>query len=214
MSKKSLIVAGSEGLIGKALVKELLNQNYNIIECDPRLDDLDIESEKTVLNLFGIYKEIIGYINCAYPIDYMDHITFFIKTTEMISNQFYKRKINGSIVNMASIYGLLGPDDRIYSNTDMNMPSYYAAAKGAIIAHSRCIATRYAQYGIRVNCIAAGGIYDDQPNEFVVAYNNRVPMQRMANVDDIVDVILFLISDKSKYITGQCIPVDGGLTAW
>lgn len=213
MSKKSLIVAGSEGLIGKALVKELINQNYNVMKIDPKLKPY-ININEVINNIFKDAFNIVGYINCAYPKNFIDHIMFFTETTIKIAERFYLKNIKGSIVNMASIYGLLGPDDRIYSNTDMNMPSYYAATKGAIIAHSRCIATRYAQYGIRVNCIAAGGVYDDQPNEFVAAYNNRVPMQRMANVDDIVDVILFLISDKSKYITGQCIPVDGGLTAW
>jgi NAD(P)-dependent dehydrogenase (short-subunit alcohol dehydrogenase family) len=118
----------------------------------------------------------------------------------------------GSIVNMASIYGILGPDDRIYQDNEIYMPDWYAGAKGAIIAHSRCLATRYAKHNVRINCLALGGVYDNQSEDFVKKYNNKVPLGRMARTSDIVGIVEFLISDRSSYITGQCIPVDGGIS--
>jgi len=122
-----------------------------------------------------------------------------------------KRK-GGVIVNLASIYALVGPCDSMYEDTDMTMPDQYAAVKGAIVAHSRCLAVRYAPK-VRINAVAAGGVQDKQSKSFIQRYCERTPMKRMATPEDIAKVVIFLVSDWASYITGQCITVDGGYTA-
>jgi len=123
-----------------------------------------------------------------------------------------KKQGKGSIINIASIYGMVGPQFDIYGSTGMKNPGEYAFAKGGMIQLTRYLATFYAKDGIRVNCISPGGYYDGQPEEFVDNYCARTPLGRMAGPEDIKGVALFLASDASAYITGANIPLDGGWT--
>lgn len=124
----------------------------------------------------------------------------------------------GSIVNFGSIYGTdFGPDLRIYSeviDSPMNTPIPYAVSKGGVVALTKYLATTLASFGIRVNSISPGGVLNNQPNEFILAYSNRVPMGRMATAEEIAGLPIFLVSDQASYITGQNIYIDGGLSAW
>lgn len=120
---------------------------------------------------------------------------------------------NGNIINIASIYGELGPDWSLYENSSMGNPAAYAASKGALIQLTRWLATTLAP-GIRVNAISPGGIFRNQTEEFVKKYSNRTPMGRMATEDDFLGITAFLASDMSSYVTGQIISVDGGWNAW
>jgi NAD(P)-dependent dehydrogenase (short-subunit alcohol dehydrogenase family) len=120
---------------------------------------------------------------------------------------------NGVVVNIASIYGLVGPDMSLYSGTDMHNPAYYAAAKGGIVQLTRHLATTLAPT-VRVNCIAPGGIWRNQPEVFVQRYCARTPLGRMATESDLTGTLAFLASDLSQYVTGQVIAVDGGWTSW
>ena len=125
----------------------------------------------------------------------------------------------GSIVQTSSIYGLLGPDQRIYESSEylghqINSPGVYAASKAGIIGLTRYLATYWADKGIRVNAIAPGGIESGQNEEFMRRYSARIPLGRMAKAHEMVGALLYLASDASAYMTGQTIAVDGGLTAW
>ena len=120
---------------------------------------------------------------------------------------------NGSIVNIGSIYGVVGPDFNVYDNTNLTMPAAYSAIKGGIINFSRYLSSYYGKHNIRVNCISPGGIFNDQESVFVKNYENRVPMKRMGNPEDISPAVSFLLSDESSYITGQNLIIDGGWTA-
>jgi len=121
---------------------------------------------------------------------------------------------SGSIVNISSIYGVVGPDFSIYEGTDMTMPAFYAFDKGGMIAFTRYLACRLARHGIRVNCISPGGLRDpSQPLAFVRAYESRVPLGRLAGPEDIKGAVVFLASDASSYVTGTNLLVDGGWTA-
>ena len=124
-----------------------------------------------------------------------------------------ERSQNPSIVNVSSIYGLYGPDWRIYAETSMGNPAAYATSKGGLIQFTRWLSTTIAPK-IRVNCVAPGGIQNNQPKTFIQEYINRVPLKRMASPDDVANTILFLASDLSNYITGQVISVDGGWGTW
>ena len=118
----------------------------------------------------------------------------------------------GSIINIASIYGLVAPDKSIYEGTDFNTEPDYSYTKGGMIMFSKYMASYFAQDGVRVNCIAPGGMFNNQDESFIEKYIQKVPMKRMAYPDDMKGVALFLASSASKYITGAVIPVDGGLT--
>jgi NAD(P)-dependent dehydrogenase (short-subunit alcohol dehydrogenase family) len=120
---------------------------------------------------------------------------------------------NGSIVNLASIYGIVGPDFTVYEGTEMTMPAAYSAIKGGIVNFTRYLASYLGPNNIRINCVSPGGILDNQDIIFVENYNKKVPMKRMGLPNDISPIIAFLLSDDASYITGQNIAIDGGWTS-
>jgi NAD(P)-dependent dehydrogenase (short-subunit alcohol dehydrogenase family) len=120
---------------------------------------------------------------------------------------------SGSIVNVASIYGMVGPDFSLYEGTPIHNSVSYAYAKGGMINLTRYLASFLAPHGVRVNTLSPGGVSAGQPDRFVENYNKRVPMGRLANGADLQGAAVFLASDASAYITGQNIAVDGGWTA-
>lgn len=134
--------------------------------------------------------------------------------TQVFAEQMKAQGAGGSIVNISSIYGMVGPTFPIYEGTEMTSPPDYAFAKGGIISFTRYLATCYAAYGIRVNCISPGGYYAGQPEAFVRNYERRTPLGRMARWNDLKGAAVFLASDAAQYITGQNLAVDGGWTAW
>jgi NAD(P)-dependent dehydrogenase (short-subunit alcohol dehydrogenase family) len=120
---------------------------------------------------------------------------------------------HGVIINIASIYGLVGPDMRLYDDTAMVNEAWYAAAKGGIVQLTRYFATTLCPR-IRVNCIAPGGIWRNQPESFHQRYIERTPLRRMATEEDLCGALVYFASDLSAYVTGQVLLVDGGWTAW
>ncbi len=125
----------------------------------------------------------------------------------------------GSIIQTASIYGIMAPDHRIYEGSKyqglrMGSPAVYSASKGAVVALTKYLAAYWAGRGIRVNTLTPGGVQSGQNATFIKKYSNRVPMKRMAQGDEIVGALIFLASDASSYMTGHNLVVDGGLSAW
>lgn len=123
------------------------------------------------------------------------------------------RSQNGSIVNVSSIYGLVGPDLGLYAGTTMGNPAGYAASKGGLIQLTRYLATVLAPK-IRVNCVCPGGIARNQDASFVQRYESRTPLGRMGSEADVTGAIRWLVSGAAAYVTGQVIAVDGGWTSW
>ena len=119
----------------------------------------------------------------------------------------------GSIVNIGSIYGTLGPDWTLYEGTSMANPAAYGASKGGVIQLTRWLATTMAPK-VRVNAVSPGGIVRGQPEAFVERYKQRTPLGRMATESDIVGAVLHLSGGWSRYTTGQHLLVDGGWSAW
>jgi NAD(P)-dependent dehydrogenase (short-subunit alcohol dehydrogenase family) len=117
-----------------------------------------------------------------------------------------------SIINVSSIYGVVAPDFEIYSGTDMTSAAPYSAIKAGIINFSRYAASYYGKYGIRVNSICPGGVFDNQNKIFIENYSKRTPLGRLAKTAEIAAPILFLASDAASYITGATVMVDGGWT--
>ncbi|MHA1597315.1 MAG: SDR family oxidoreductase [Alphaproteobacteria bacterium] len=120
---------------------------------------------------------------------------------------------SGSVINIASIYGMVGPDMRLYEATSMANPAAYGVSKGGLLQLSRWLSTALAP-NIRVNSITPGGIWRGQPDSFVARYVERVPLGRMSREEDMKGAIAYLASDLSSYVTGENIVVDGGWTAW
>ncbi|WOK35106.1 SDR family NAD(P)-dependent oxidoreductase [Sphingomonas sp. C3-2] len=119
----------------------------------------------------------------------------------------------GSIINLGSIYGVLGPDLGLYAGTTMGNPGAYAASKGGLLQLTRWLSTSLAP-SIRVNSISPGGLARGQDERFTARYLARTPLGRMGGEEDFKGVALFLASDLSAWITGQNILVDGGWSAW
>lgn len=197
-----------------------------------RLDITDISSIKSCIKtVIEREKKIDIWVNCAYPrttdwstkfedIKYKSwkknvdmHLNGYFLCCQQIAEQMKKQK-KGSIINLGSIYGVVGPDFSIYAGSNTTMPAAYAAIKGGIINFTRYLATYYAKDGIRVNAVCPGGIYDNQPAVFVKKYAEKTPMGRMGYPEEIAGPVIFLASESSSYITGHILMVDGGWTVW
>ena len=242
LNGKVIIITGGNGLIGKNLVNKIISENAICINADlhnQTNDDLsnvicDITNDKSIDNTINLvlekYGKIDGLVNNAYPktVDWgvkfeeilidswksnidMQLNSVFVFCQKVLPHMVSKK--NGSIVNIGSIYGSVGPDFNVYNNTDLTMPAAYSVIKGGVINFTRYLSSYYGKNNIRVNCVSPGGIFNNQPIEFVKNYENKVPMKRMGTPDDISPAVSFLLSDDSSYITGQNIIIDGGWTA-
>lgn len=134
--------------------------------------------------------------------------------TKIFGNVMEQQK-SGSIINIGSIHGMIGPDHTLYEGLDFHgfAPDYFFH-KGGMINFTRFVASYYGRSGVRCNCVSPGGIQSYRtPPTFVKRYSDRTLLGRMANESDLMGVIVFLASDASAYVTGTNIPVDGGYTA-
>ncbi len=122
-----------------------------------------------------------------------------------------KKGMGPSVINIASIYGLVGPDMRLYTGTSMGNPLAYAASKGGLLQMTKWLASVLAP-DVRVNAVSPGGVFRGQPEAFVQRYIDKTPLGRMATESDVVGSMIFLASDLASYLTGQNIVVDGGFT--
>lgn len=136
-----------------------------------------------------------------------------------VGRQMTQQAKGGSIIQTASIYGVVAPDQRIYAGShylgrQINTPAVYSASKAAVIGLTRYLATYWADKNIRVNALSPGGVESGQNEAFMRNYSARVPLGRMAQADEMVGALIFLASDVSSYVTGQNFIVDGGLSVW
>ncbi len=241
LKDKVIIVTGGSGLIGKAIIEDITLKGGCAINADISVETdlsrnlikIDITDEVSVVE--GIEKiaqhfgKIDGLVNNAYPRtkdwgakfeditfdSWRTNVDIQMNTSFLMIQKVMPQLLNskGSIVNIASIYGVVGNDFSIYENTNINTAAPYAAIKGGIINLTRYLCSYYGKRGVRVNCVSPGGIFDNQHEIFVNNYERKVPLGRMGNADDIAPAISFLLSEDAKYITGQNLIVDGGWTA-
>jgi len=129
------------------------------------------------------------------------------------TGEVMKKQRSGSIINVSSIQGVVGPDFTLYEGTDMDTPPDYFFHKAGLINLTRYFAAKLAPFNIRVNSVSPGGLFNNQNPDFVERYNKKTFLGRMAEGEDIKGAVVFLASDASSYITGTNIMVDGGYTA-
>lgn len=160
-----------------------------------------------------------------YPQQYWDEIIDTNLTGVMLTSQVVGTKMaeagRGSIINVGSIYGMVSPNQALYSyrlerdGVPFIKAVSYAASKSGLVNLTRYLGTYWAKKGVRTNLISFGGVKTGSfDTEFVDAFLERVPMRRQAELDEYNGVILFLASDASSYMTGANTVVDGGFTAW
>ena len=225
----NIIIADTNVEKGKKLEKQIKTETGNQ---DIVFQKCDITNNKDIQNLIVVtlkkFKKIDALVNNAYPRnenygrkfddisfeDFCENINLHLGGYFLMSKEVSKimmKQNYGNIVNMDSIYGFLAQRFEIYEGTDMTVPAEYAAIKGGIINLTKYLASYLGEHNIRVNALSPGGVFNHQPESFVKKYSDRVVLgKRMANPEDLIGVLLFLLSDTSKYITGQNIVVDGG----
>ena len=241
LGKKSKIVllTGSSSLVGKAIIKSL-SKNCFLICLDQRISKAntsnnilyfksDVTNEKKMYEIKKKikkkFKKIDIIINCFVNQNYetfekqslkkfTTSITNNICGTFLITKVFYdllKKSIDAQIINFGSIYGIVSGDPSIYPTKKVTSDAY-AASKAAVIQLTKYYAVHLAKYKIRVNCISPGGIYNDQNKKLIKNYVKKVPLKRMAKLNEVVDGVRMLMRNDSSYINGHNLVIDGGFT--
>ena len=233
MLSKTVIITGAAGQLGLALIEKLESQGFNVVSVDicdlPRSNHYvaDITNENEVLDLVAQSKPLALVNNAGIGVfsDLLDRTREeFYKVVDVnlwgtfnITKAFLSQCVTSqsySIVNIGSIYGKVSSDRRIYGDSGRNNSEIYSMTKAGVLALTRHVATHYSHLDLRCNSVSPGGIYRAQTMDFVNAYENKVPLNKMADTGDITGVVGFLLSDAASYINGQDIAVDGGFTAW
>jgi NAD(P)-dependent dehydrogenase (short-subunit alcohol dehydrogenase family) len=138
---------------------------------------------------------------------------------QAVGGQMQKQQKGGSIIQTASIYGIVSSDKRIYEGSfylgrQISNPAVYSTSKAAVVGLTRYLAANWGDSGIRVNALVPAGVESGQNETFKTRYSARVPLGRMAKADEMVGALIYLASDASSYVTGHCLVVDGGLSSW
>src|SRR3989344_164866 len=226
--KKKLVITGSEGLIGKKLAAHF-KDTYEVLPLDRTLGH-DLSDEDFVKKWFGEHTGLYGMIVChAYnpvptkdskkiePTDVplsevRDSLDVNAVSAFSVCRNFIKNNPKGSIINISSLYAAVSPKHHIYKDFVKHIG--YSMSKASVVIMSKYLATYYAP-DIRVNTVVFGGVEDPKQDAgFVKKYNAETPMKRMMRLEETISVFEFLLDERSSYVTGTEVYVDGGWTAW
>jgi NAD(P)-dependent dehydrogenase (short-subunit alcohol dehydrogenase family) len=238
---KVVVVIGAGGLLGRDFVRGIAEQGGHPVLADiadPQTSDhlsirVDINSKASVMalisNVNARYGRIDAVVNSAYPRNAQYGRKFFDVTHEDFCEnvslnlggmflvcqkmaEYFQQQGYGNIINIASIYGVTAPKFEIYEYTEMTMPVEYAAIKSAVIHLTKYMAKYLKGSHIRVNSLSPGGILDQQPEIFLIAYKKLCTDKGMLDSAEITSALLFLISDMSRHVNGHNLIVDDGFS--
>jgi len=222
-----LVIVADLDLAAAEQVAEEIKTNGGRAEA-AALDITDTVSvDGLVASLDARHGRIDAVVNNAYPrnknwgrkledvtyADFCENVSLHLGGYFLVAQKFalyFRAHGGGNIVNMASIYGIMAPRFKIYADTPMTMPVEYAAIKSAIIQITRYFAQYFKTNGVRCNALSPGGIFDQQPEAFFKKYNSYCGAKGMLDAQDIVGTLVYLLSDASRYVTGQNLIVDDG----
>ena len=244
---KVIVVTGGTGQLGIQICKTCVGMKAKVIALDKAISkgrltgiqylQVDITKKDEVFsafkNIFKQYGRVDVLINNAgasvfepfeergeKSLDFVMDVnlkgTFFC--IQSYVNLFDKYKLKaGAIVNIASFYGMISPDFRIYTDCKRKNSEIYGATKAGVIQMTKYFGVHLAGRNIRVNAVSPGGIYNQknpQGSDFLKNYSFRCPMNRMCKDTEVTGAIIYLSSDASSYTTGHNLVVDGGMTCW
>jgi len=183
------------------------------------LCDLDLEGI-SLINNAGVAVFTPSEERTESEFDYVTKVNLLGPTycttlfKELVENN--SPEIIKTVVNISSIYGLQSPNSSIYTDTARNSSEVYGASKAGVIQLTKYFACKYAENGISINCVAPGGVLNEelQGPGFIGNYSSLVPMRRLCNSDEVAKLVYFLAEGSVKYLTAQVIALDGGMGAW
>lgn len=211
--------------IDKKFDKKLKSKKISYIQ----IDFMKKNSIKLLFNKIEKFNNIVGAVNCLYLKSRVWGTSFYkldenivrdnlytqlglpILLSKEICKYFLKNKIkNGKLINISSVLGISAPKFEHYKNTKMTAPIEYSTSKSGIIAMTKYLAKFYKGKNLNINCISPGGIYENQPKSFIKKYKNICNKKGLLVGEDIVETIIFLLSNNSDFISGQNLVIDDG----
>ena len=225
--KTDITITGSEGLVGSELCKYFKKKKRTVKKLDVKLGH-DLTNEKFVRKWFK-ENPTQNLINC-FAIDdkldksvrkndlfnfslekFSDYFNVNVLALFSVCREFARNNNNGTIINFSSTYGIVSPNPNLYTNSMKDIA--YGVTKAAVINLTKYLAVHLAPK-IRVNTVVPGGIRFNQNKKFVNDYSKLTPMKRMMEKNELNELINYLSSKNSSYVTGSTIVCDGGYTIW
>ena len=226
-----LVKHGHQVLLGDINNSKLLKikKKLNSRNLETFQGDLTTKNNIDRFIKFGVkkFKNIHAAVHCSYPTskkwgarledleethlknDLQNQLGGSIIFSQRIMKYFLKQK-KGNLILISSIQGIQAPKFNHYKNLNITSPIEYSAIKSGIISITKYLSKYYKNRNIRINCVSPGGIKDNQPKLFTKRYRQSCNSKGLLDGEDISKLILFLLSDKSKYITGQNLIIDDG----
>jgi NAD(P)-dependent dehydrogenase (short-subunit alcohol dehydrogenase family) len=229
---KTIIIAGSEGLLGTEITKYLEALGNTIVRCDLCLghdltdevfvkDFFKTNKADCLINLYALNPHVDSKVHSTNMFDItLDSLDSYLQVNLLslfsVCREYARNNKKGSIINFSSTYGLVSPDPSLYERKKEKHIGY-CLSKAGVVQLTKYLAVHLAP-NIKVNCIAPGGVMFEATNnhskKFIEKYKEKTPMKRMMNADELNGIVEYLCSEKASYATGAVFNVDGGWTTW
>lgn len=238
-----VLITGGKGFLGEYFTRSLKEAGATVVTTDVHPDaeiQLDVTNKESITSAFEQVIQTHGRVDVVvnnaaidpkfdssadqnaklfenYPEELIrKSVDVNLVGYTLVAQEAVRRMLpqaSGNIINVSSIYGVVGPDQRIYPEGTQK-PVDYFITKGGVVMLTKFLATTYGSKGIRANTLTLGGVFKEHGKEFTDAYGARAPLGRMANPEEVSGPLVFLASNASSYMTGANLVVDGGWTAW